>query len=222
LLFFIQRKGYYEEYRAAQNYADYGLSDPVVGGDTLTSTDLVRQLWLDNDFYGTVFSLQYKKQGTQLTFGGGWNEYDGNHFGKVIWSAVGFPKDYEWYRLDALKKDLNFYGKWQQKLDDHWESFLDLQYRNVIYNLNGFPDNPGLKVNNNYDFFNPKLGLSYRHKNWRGYLSYALANKEPNRDDFEAGLEQQPKSETLHDIELGVENSMKILAEPGCILHALS
>ena len=203
--FYTKGKGYYEQYKADQSFADYGLADPVVGGNPVSSTDLIRQLWLDNDFYGNVFSLQYKRQGTQLTLGGGWNQYDGNHFGSVIWSEVGFPKDYEWYRLDAVKKDFNIYGKWQQRLSENWQSFVDLQYRKVLYNLNGFRSNPDLRVRNDYDFFNPKIGLSYRKNNWRGYISYAVANKEPNRDDFEASIEQQPMHETLHDLELGFE-----------------
>jgi iron complex outermembrane receptor protein len=152
--------------------------------------------------------LQYKKQSTQLTFGGGWNEYDGDHFGTVIWSAIGFPKDYEWYRVSAVKKDMNLYGKWQQQLNEHWQGFADLQYRNVPYNLYGFESNPTLVVRNNYHFLNPKIGFSYTNHNWKGYISYALANKEPNRDDFEAGLNQQPTYETLNDFELGIQQSV--------------
>ena len=208
ILFYTKGKGYYEQYKASQNFSDYGLTEPVIAGDTIASTDLIRQLWLDNDFYGSVFSLQYKENGTQLSFGGGANQYVGHHFGKVIWSAIGFPKDYEWYRLHALKNDINFYGKWQQKIHDHWESFVDLQYRKVVYDLDGFRDNPQLTIKNNYNFFNPKIGFSYNNHNWRAYFSYALANKEPNRDDFEASPDQQPKFETLHDFELGVERSM--------------
>src|SRR4051812_45265335 len=70
-VFLTKGNGYYEEYRASQNFSDYGLNDPIVGIDTIKSTDLVRQLWLDNNFYGSVFSLQYKKNETQLTFGRG-------------------------------------------------------------------------------------------------------------------------------------------------------
>ena len=206
--FYTKGKGYYEEYRAAQNFIDYDVATPVIAGDTITSTDLIRQLWLDNNFYGTVFSLQYKKQLTQLTFGGGWNEYDGDHFGKVIWADIGFPKDYEWYRVSAVKKDFNLYAKWQQQVDEHLQSFLDIQYRNVPYNLYGFESNPNLVVRNNYHFLNPKIGFTYTNHNWKGYVSYALANKEPNRDDFEASLNEQPTYETLHDFELGIQHSI--------------
>ena len=197
--FLTKGKGYYEEYKADQHLMDYGINDPG-------NSDLVRQLWLDNDFYGNIFSLHYKKNGTQLTFGGGWNQYNGDHFGKVIWTQRPVALlGSEYYKLDALKTDLNIYGKWEQKITDRLSTFADLQFRKVKYDLNGFRNNPTLFISNNYEFINPKAGLSYRNENFRAYFSYALGRKEPNRDDFEAGLNQQPTPETLHDFELGFE-----------------
>ncbi|HEX5025942.1 MAG TPA: carboxypeptidase regulatory-like domain-containing protein [Agriterribacter sp.] len=203
--FLSRGKGYYEQYKASQSFSDLGLPNPAIGDSIITQTDLVRQLWLDNYYYGGIFSLQYKNKGTQWITGGGWNRYDGGHYGRIIWAQVGIPKDYEWYNLNAFKTDFNMYGKLQQQLTQHLEIFGDLQYRNVRYRLNGFRDNPSLIVDNTYHFLNPKAGVSYAKQNWFGYFSYALANKEPNRDDFEAGTEQQPQYETLHDFELGIE-----------------
>lgn len=203
--FYTRGRGYYEQYKAGEDYADYGLKYPVTGNDTVYSTDLVRQLWLDNDFYGTVFSLQYNKNGTQLTGGGGWNTYEGDHFGKIIWAQTGIEKDYRWYNLHASKTDVNIYGKWQQKLGERFQTFADLQFRNVGYVIDGFRNNPMLFIRKNYNFWNPKVGLSYSKPGLQAYISYAIANKEPNRDDFEAGMQQQPMHETLRDLEAGVE-----------------
>lgn len=203
--FLSRGKGYYEQYKASKAFSDFGLPDILIGDSILSSTDVIRQLWLDNYYYGGIFSLQYKNKGTQWITGGGWNRYDGNHYGKIIWSQVGIPKDHQWYDLDAFKTDLNIYTKLQQKLSAGLEIFGDIQYRHVRYQLDGFRDNPTLFVNNTYHFVNPKAGISYTTQNWSGYISYALANKEPNRDDFEAGTEQQPSPETLHDLELGIE-----------------
>ncbi len=80
-----------------------------------------------------------------------------------------------------------------------------MQYRHVGYTIDGFRDNPGLTVDNKYDFFNPKAGINYNKNGWKAYLSYGVAAKEPNRDDFEAGNTQQPKPEKLNDVELGIE-----------------
>ncbi|HOA37173.1 MAG TPA: TonB-dependent receptor plug domain-containing protein [Flavihumibacter sp.] len=203
--FLTRGRGYYENYKASQSFSKYGLANPVIGDSTIEKTDLVRQLWLDNYYYGAIYSLLYKNKGTQFSFGGGANRYDGNHYGKVIWAATGFPVDYEWYRHKAVKSDINVYGKWQQQLTSALSSFVDLQYRHVTYQINGFRDNPELRINNQYNFFNPKLGLNYRQNNWNLYASLAVANKEPNRDDFEAGANTQPKYESLYDWELGLD-----------------
>ncbi len=203
-LFYTRGLGYYEQYKADEDYADYGLPDYTVGNSTKTSTDLIRQLWLDNHFYGNTFSLQYKKDKTELILGGGLSGYDGIHYGKVTWAEAGVPDNYTWYDLDARKTDANLYLKWQQRISDHFLLFADLQGRAVQYDINGFRNNPTLVVKNNWFFVNPKLGLSYVRGQWKAYLSYAAASKEPNRDDFEAGTTNQPVPEHLQDLELGV------------------
>ncbi len=206
-LFLTRGKGYYEQYKATKEYADYGLPNPVIGGTIVTESDFIRQLWLDNYFYGNIFSLQYKKNNTQIVLGGAYTNYDGDHYGKLVWASNGgIPgPGYKWYDHEATKKDFNMYGKWQQKLSAPWNLFADLQYRHVGYSINGFRDNPAVNIINNYNFFNPKAGISYNRNGWKAYFSYGVAAKEPNRDDFEAGISQLPKSERLHDFEAGIE-----------------
>lgn len=197
--FFLTRgRGYYEEFRTDVDLADYGLAT--------SQSDIVRQLWLDNWFYGTTYSLQYKKNKDLFTVGGAYTRYKGLHYGKVIWSEVFVPKDYRWYDLDAYKNDFSVYAKYQRRMAQRWELFADVQYRNVNYTLNGFRNNPALKIDNDFNFINPKLGISYADGNgWLGFASFSVGNKEPNRDDFEAGAAQQPKHETLFDWELNIE-----------------
>lgn len=209
-LFLTQGRGYYEQYKAKENFADYGLPHFIQGKDTLFKTDLIRRLWLQNNFYGQVFSLHYKSTMDQLTIGGGWTRYDGNHFGHIIWAQAGLPDNYRWYDLDAYKTDINVYSKYQRKLFDKLEAFADVQYRKVLYNIDGFRDNPSLNLRNTYHFINPKLGITYSQNDYQLYASYSIGNKEPNRDDFEAGQQQQPKSERLHDIELGIEKKSSL------------
>ncbi len=204
-LFLTRGKGYYEQYKAGEDYAAYGMSYPMMGNTPILNTDLVRQLWLDNYYYGNIFSFQHRRGATELTIGGAATQYDGRHFGHVVWAEQGLTAGKAWYDLDAVKKDLNMYAKWQQALSSRWQLFTDLQYRTVDYDLEGFRDNPGLFIYNRYSFLNPKIGFTYSHDNWRAFASYSQANKEPNRDDFEAGAEQQPRPEQLHDWELGVE-----------------
>ena len=201
-VFYVKGKGYYEQYKADQDYADYGLPDPDIN---TTSSDMVRRLWLDNDFYGDIFSVNYKDNKSDITLGGAVTAYDGSHYGKVIWAKNGLTVDRRWYDLNADKNDLNFYLKEQTRFANNWQFYYDLQFRHVNYDINGFRDNPSLIINNDYNFFNPKAGISYNKNKWKGYFSFAVANKEPNRDDFEAGQSQQPKPERLYDWEAGAE-----------------
>ncbi|MEP7277782.1 MAG: TonB-dependent receptor [Bacteroidota bacterium] len=207
-IYLSKGKGYYEEYKNNASYSSYGLPDRVTGNTTLTETDLVRRLWLNNNLYGTIFSLLHKTGRGQISAGGGWNEYDGKHYGDIIWAANGAPKDYQWYYNTAVKKDFNLYGKYQYTLVPHLEALADLQYRRVDYRIDGSRKFPGLRVNNTYRFFNPKFGLTYTAGTMVAYASYAFANKEPNRDDYENdALADPPKPEHLQDLELGLEQN---------------
>lgn len=202
--FFLTRgRGYYEEFKRNESLNDYGLS--------AAESDIVRQLWLDNWFYGSTFSAQYKRNNDQLSFGGAYTRYDGKHFGKIIWSEEPAPKDHKWYDLKAYKTDFNFYTKYQRRLNSRWEAFADVQYRNVNHVIKGFRKNPSLQSGDNFNFVNPKIGISYADGNgWLGFASFSIGNKEPNRDDFEAGVNQRPKHETLYDFELNIEQREEI------------
>ncbi|HEV7782471.1 MAG TPA: TonB-dependent receptor plug domain-containing protein [Chitinophagaceae bacterium] len=208
-LFLTKGKGYYEQYKAGEEYASYGMPDPLSSGIPITSSDMVRQLWLDNDYYGGIFSLQYKDNKTQATLGGAYTRYDGNHSGKIVWAEKGLTSTGNWYDLDALKTDFNIYLKEQTQFALYWNGFLDLQYRHVNYEVEGFRYNPSLGVNAGYNFFNPKAGISYNRNGWKSYFSFGIANKEPNRDDFEAGITQRPRPERLYDLELAIERTTR-------------
>lgn len=209
-LFMTRGKGYYNEYKTEENFEDYSLPNVIIGDSIITSTDLIRQLWLDNYYYGTVFSAHYNKNNTKISMGGAYTIFDAQHYGFVKWSKIGFPADYKWYQLPAFKKDFNVYAKLEQQLIQNLYGFIDLQVRHIQYDINGFRKNPELISSNPYTFFNPKAGLSYiiKHNHpamSKIYGSLAIANKEPNRDDFEAAATQAPKAEHLTDIELGYQ-----------------
>ncbi|HEX2605856.1 MAG TPA: TonB-dependent receptor, partial [Flavisolibacter sp.] len=208
--FFLTRGlGYYEQYKAGETYSDYNLPYVIKGSDTAFTSDLVRRLWLDNYYYGNIFSFQYTNQKTVFTLGGALTRYDGNHYGNVIWAEQGIAGNPTWYDLDARKKDITLYGKWQQNLNPSLQLYVDLQYRGVTYVINGFRDHPDLTVDNRYSFLNPKAGLSYRLRQSLFYLSYSRGAKEPNREDFESNLTDRPRAEKLNDWEAGWEFKSK-------------
>jgi iron complex outermembrane receptor protein len=206
-LFLTKGKGYYEQYKANEELAAYGLPDYNDGTGVIQHTDLVRRLWLDNDFYGGIFSFHYNNTDRNIILSGSWNGYDGKHFGEIIRATVqqAVPANYRWYDVTAYKKDYSAYGKWTEILSKDWQTYLDLQVRKVDYTINGFADNPMLQQQANYFFFNPKAGITYTKNKTQAYFSFARANKEPNRDDFEAGKNILPRAETLNDFEAGIE-----------------
>lgn len=204
--FYVRGKGFYEQYKAGRKYTDYGLEPVLYGSTVINRTDLVRQLWLDNHFYGTVFSSQYTGSKSTVSIGGSVSNYLGNHYGKVIWAQNGLTSpNHIWYSNDAIKNDWNGYAKWQYNFSSPLQAFVDVQLRGVNYSISGFRDNPGIEVDKQYLFFNPKIGFTYSVKNWTAFASYSVGNKEPARNDFEAATTELPKPECLHDWELGVE-----------------
>lgn len=210
--FLTRGKGYYEEYKPVEKYSSYDLPDYITPSlaDTFRHTDLIRQLWLDNYFYGSVFSLMYQKAETQLSLGGSLTRYTGDHYGFIKWAQYNVPADYRWYMLPAQKNDANIYLKAQTTIAHDLILFGDLQYRQVQHRIAGFRKNPGLEVNAAYHFFNPKAGITWliRHTGeelQKAYASVAVANREPNRDDFEASPLDLPKPEQLYDVEAGYE-----------------
>jgi iron complex outermembrane receptor protein len=206
-LFVTDGAGYYENYRANQRLSNFGLPNYFDGNQMISRTDLVRRLWLDNRFYGTTYSVQHQKGKTDFTVGGIWSRYNGDHFGEIPWARVtnAVPRNHRWYDFDASKSDFSIYTKLNQQIGKRWTAFADIQLRRVGYYIEGFRNNPGVSVDQNWTFLNPKFGLSYQWNGWRSFLSYARAAKEPNRDDFEVGTTQLPRAEKLNDWELGLE-----------------
>nr|WP_315195214.1 TonB-dependent receptor [uncultured Flavobacterium sp.] len=194
---YTKGKGYYENYKEDAAMSDYGLLS--VG--SINTTDLVRQKWLDNDFYGTTFSANYKADKLDVILGGGWNKYEGDHFGKVIWARYASQSELgdHYYDDFSTKTDGNVFAKANYQLFKKLSVYGDLQYRNVHYKANSW--DTGL-VNDNFNFFNPKAGLTFDVNEQNAlYFSYARANREPNRTDYEGGSNVKP--EKLNDYELG-------------------
>jgi len=203
-VFYSKGKGYYENYKENSKFSSYGLTPIVIGGTTINRTDLIRQKWLDNDFYGTTFSANYKQDKWDVILGGGYNKYEGSHFGKVIWARYASKSELgdRYYDDSAIKTDGNVFAKANYQLTTKWSLFGDLQLRNVNYKA-ASPET-GV-VNDNFNFFNPKAGLNFEinDKN-QLYASYARANREPNRTDYENG---SPRPEKLNDFELGLRHN---------------
>ncbi len=208
-LHYTDGRGYYEEYRADQRFSSYGLINPIIGADTLSRTNLVRRRWLDNNFYGVTYNLNYQPQANlTFTLGGAYNEYDGKHFGEITWAQFASNGNLgdHYYDNTGKKQDFNVFGKVNFNATEKLSLFADLQYRNVNYEVSGTHNNlQALSINDKMNFFNPKVGATYfLNQQSNFYASFSVANKEPNRDDYINSTDGlYPSSERLYNTEAG-------------------
>lgn len=215
-LHYTYGRGYYEQFRADDDFEDYGLDNVVIGDETISSTDLIRRRWLDNDFYGATYALQYNPNNRlNATLGGAWNRYDGRHFGEIIWARFASNSDIRdnYYDNDAQKTDFNVFAKVNYGLTDKLSVFGDLQLRTVDYSFLGFDnDLENITQDVNYTFWNPKAGITYDlQPEHQLYASYGIGNREPVRDDFtESTPSSRPKHETLRNLEAGYRGTLNL------------
>ncbi|MCA0932844.1 TonB-dependent receptor [Lutimonas saemankumensis] len=196
-------RGFYEQYENDADFSVYGFDPINVDGEEISSTDLVQRKWLDNDFYGTTFSVLKNFENVNVIIGGAFNKYDGDHFGEVKWAKYGSEMiNQRFYDNTGEKTDFNLYAKADYALNERWSLFGDLQYRNVDYKVEGIDEGPlEISIKDENNFFNPKFGVSYFLDKSNFYLSYAKGNKEPKRADYLANPDVKPES--LDDFELG-------------------
>ena len=208
-------RGYYEEYKdlwfeqninfsSDNNFSYLGLQPINIGGTTIDTTENIIQKWLDNDYYVATFSLNKQKGNTEWNLGALYSSYVGDHFGALIFAdyASGVQPGHRFYENQGDKKEGNVYAKVNHRFNDRISGYLDLQYRSISYTAKGNLKGPEpINVNENYGFFNPKAGLVYTlNPQNKFYISFARANREPSRSDFENG---NPQPEELNDYELG-------------------
>ncbi|MEM7299053.1 MAG: TonB-dependent receptor, partial [Bacteroidota bacterium] len=214
---YTKGRGFFEQFREDDDLADYGLADVVVGAETISTSDIIRRRWLDNDFYGFTYSLNYNKQDWNVTLGGAWNKYDGDHFGEIIWAQFAGNVDIrdQYYSGNGVKKDFNSFLKVNNQITDKLNLFGDVQIRRIDYVTAGLDsDRNSYDVDTDFTFFNPKIGFTYSLSNSTNfYTSYAIGNREPVRSDFiDANPGTEPEHETLRNLEVGVRSSNNALS----------
>ena len=201
---YTKGKGYFEQFKEAESFSDYNLTPIEIGGEIIEETDLIRRRWLDNDYYVANANATYNNNNLELIIGTSYSNYQGIHFGEIIWAEYAGDSNIRdrYYESNTKKTDTNIFAKLSYKLDDFWTVFSDVQARFVGFKTNGLTsDRAPINVDETYNFINPKAGISFRTNEKNSiYFSYANASKEPNRNDFENGVNT---SEELHDFELG-------------------
>ncbi|MDB5235977.1 MAG: TonB-dependent receptor, partial [Hymenobacter sp.] len=204
--------GYYESYRARRKFSDYGLENVVIGGQTITRTNLIDQKWLDNNFYGGTFALNYQPKDDdrfQATLGGAWNRFENDHYGEVIWAqyAANLSPRQRYYFNTATKTDFNVYLRFMWQVLPRLGIYTDAQVRQIEYDINGVEDDQNdVSTRARYRFDNPKAGATFAlAEGQQLYASFAVGQREPVRSDFTdrpAG-DQTARAERLSDFEGG-------------------
>ncbi|MDC3229205.1 TonB-dependent receptor [Flavobacteriaceae bacterium] len=197
-------RGYYEQYKEDEDFVFYNLEPIELGGEVINTTDLIRRRWLDNDFYVINANANYKKDNLEVYTGIFYSHYDGDHYGEVIWAKYASNSEIRdrYYEGNGKKNEFTVFAKATYKFKEKWSIYGDLQGRFLTYKTSGLTsDRVPLEVNEKYNFFNPKTGLTYELSNKNQlYVSYGRAHREPRRADFENGI---TKPEKLDDYELG-------------------
>lgn len=200
---YTKGQGYFEQFKADEDATDYNGIVTATNGSG--ETDVIVRRWLDNTFYVANFNANYKKEGLEIISGFSYSNYNNDHFGEVIWAKEFAPtaniRD-RYYESATKKKDFSVFSKATFNVTENLIVYADLQIRNVNYSTIGLTsDRAPIQVDENFTFFNPKFGATYTIDDTQHlYFSFGVANKEPNRNDFENGITTH---ENLNDYELG-------------------
>ena len=213
---YTRGRGFFELYQGGADLEGFNIAPVTIGGETISNKDLIERRWLDNDFYFSSLAVNYTSddQKTNFNLGTAFSVYQGDHFGEVIWARFSgdTEQDNRYYENEGIKTDFNLFGKLSYQLAPKLTGFADLQYRRIDYEFLGF-DNDGSNITEEVDFnfFNPKLGLTYSLNpttNFYGY--FGVGNKEPNRSDFtDSSPTSRPTHETVYDTEVGFRKQWK-------------
>lgn len=218
--------GYYNEFRPQNKIKKLGLPNATFGYDAVGNvkkTDWVRKKGMTQDTYGLVWNLNYKNDRWDIIGGVSLQQFDANHFGYATYLSDNTLRslllkngDYKYYDSDAKKLDGNAFAKGTYHLNELWDVYADLQYRYVTYKTDGYNDKfvyndktylydkHNLDIDEQYNFFNPKAGVSFHQGGHHAYASVALSHREPERNNFtDNGNYPAPKAESLLDFELG-------------------
>lgn len=222
-LHYTNDDGYYDQYKTSRTLVEYGLS-PFLNaeGEEVKKSDLIRMKFNQNHFGGANVNLTFRNDRWNTTFGLAGSQFYGHHFGQIKWvrNYMGPINPLQRYYDNAgHKMDLNSFLRTTYTINSYLSAFADLQFRHIRYTIKGISDNydwnigsmAQLNVKENWNFFNPKLGLNFEYGNHRAFASWAVAQKEPTRDNFtDASPGQYPKSEYLNDFELGYTYSTSL------------
>ena len=219
-LHYTYGQGYYKELKHQTSLAKkFGLPENKDYKD-----DAIRKKGLTQNAYGLVYNVTFKNDNWDVMAGTNLQRFSCNHWGYLTYignqtlEQKYFDKNgkYKYYDSDADKNDYSAFIKATYSFLEHWNVFADVQYRHVDYTTDGLNDkfvkkdgkyvNYVLNVDEKFNFFNPKAGISYTNGAHKAYASVAMSNREPERNNYtDNGGSELPKAEKLIDTEFGYQ-----------------
>ena len=219
-LHYTYGQGYYKELKHQTSLAKkFGLPENKDYKD-----DAIRKKGLTQNAYGMVYNVTFKNDNWDVMAGTNLQRFSCNHWGYLTYignqelEQKYFDKNgkYKYYDSDADKNDYSAFIKATYSFLEHWNVFADVQYRHVDYTTDGLNDkfvkkdgkyvNYVLNVDEKFNFFNPKAGISYTNGAHKAYASVAMSNREPERNNYtDNGGSELPKAEKLIDTEFGYQ-----------------
>ena len=218
-LHYTYGRGYYKEFKKSTSLAKkFGLPE-----DKDLKDDAIRKKGLTQNCYGMVYNVNFKNDNWDVIGGVNLQQFSCNHWGYVTYiGSLALEQKYlsngkyKYYDSDADKYDYSGFLKATYSFLDHWNVFADLQYRYVKYKTDGLNDrfvkkdgkyvNQELNINDDFNFFNPKAGVSYTNGGHKAYASVAMANREPERNNYTDNYNYPyPKNEKVIDVEAGYQ-----------------
>ncbi len=217
-LHYTKGDGYYENYKYDTKFSKYNIENQVIDGVTYKKSDFIIRQQMDNSYYVANTNLNYHKAGFKISGGISYSFYDGDHFGRVVWSKYNsnIPDDYEWYLNNGKKNDFSAYLKAEKEIAENLTLYADIQYRYVKTKMKGIDkDIADMTYSKGYDFLNSKAGVNYKFNDWsKIYFSVAAGHREPNRSDIKESIKADRtddiKNESLVDYELGYIVSTRV------------
>lgn len=218
-LHYTYGRGYYKEFKKSTSLAKkFGMPE-----DKDLKDDAIRKKGLTQNCYGMVYNVNFKNDNWDVIGGVNLQQFSCNHWGYVTYiGSLALEQKYlsngkyKYYDSDADKYDYSGFLKATYSFLDHWNVFADLQYRYVKYKTDGLNDrfvkkdgkyvNQELNINDDFNFFNPKAGVSYTNGGHKAYASVAMANREPERNNYTDNYNYPyPKNEKVIDVEAGYQ-----------------
>ena len=205
--------GYDEYYKVNKKLVNYGFPKE------LGRSDLIYQKRMENSLLVGQAQVKYTRGRWNASAGVSESGYLGFHNGKVLWAKqLGADYPYaqlNWYDNSALKLDFSVFARAEYQPLDWLTAYADLQYRGLDYRLEGTDDDwleyggaeaDKLSYKRDWNFFNPRAGVTAAWGWHKLYASVALGHREPGRGDIKDNVkgEASPISpERMLDVEAG-------------------